>query len=123
MEAMGALQPASNSRLNVVIRTLRKAFMVLLLFSIRLSSWCLQHGPSASFAGACNGSKANCRGPVLTGLRYNSDKKPINGTEVGGQRQGGQAEARQLLAPIYGWFTEGFDTVELREAKALLEQL
>ena len=38
------------------------------------------------------------------------------------QRQGKRAEARQLLAPIYGWFTEGFDTADLQEAKALLEQ-
>jgi predicted ATPase len=39
------------------------------------------------------------------------------------QRQGKQAEAHQLLADIYGWFAEGFDTVDLREAKALLEEL
>ena len=32
-------------------------------------------------------------------------------------------EARDLLAPVYGWFTEGFDTLDLKEAKALLEQL
>ena len=37
------------------------------------------------------------------------------------QRQGKRAEARELLAPIYGWFTEGFDTADLQEAKALLE--
>jgi predicted ATPase len=39
------------------------------------------------------------------------------------QQQGKQAEARTLLAPIYGWFTEGFDTADLQEAKALLEEL
>jgi len=39
------------------------------------------------------------------------------------QRQGKKAEARQLLADIYGWFTEGFDTKDLQEAKALLEEL
>jgi class 3 adenylate cyclase/predicted ATPase len=39
------------------------------------------------------------------------------------QRQGTQAEARELLAPVYGWFTEGFDTADLQEAKALLEEL
>jgi predicted ATPase len=33
------------------------------------------------------------------------------------------AEARGLLAPIYGWFTEGFDTADLQEAKGLLEEL
>jgi predicted ATPase len=36
--------------------------------------------------------------------------------------QGKRAEARELLAPVYGWFTEGFDTRDLKEAKALLEQ-
>jgi predicted ATPase len=39
------------------------------------------------------------------------------------QQQGKQAEARQLLAPIYGWFTEGFDTADLLEARALLDEL
>ena len=39
------------------------------------------------------------------------------------QQQGKRVEARALLAPIYGWFTEGFDTVDLQEAKALLETL
>jgi predicted ATPase len=39
------------------------------------------------------------------------------------QRQGKRIEAYELLAPIYGWFTEGFDTADLREAKALLEAL
>ena len=39
------------------------------------------------------------------------------------QQQGKRAEARELLAPIYGWFTEGFDTADLQEAKALLEDL
>jgi predicted ATPase len=39
------------------------------------------------------------------------------------QQQGRQAEARALLAPVYGWFTEGFDTADLQEAKALLEAL
>jgi predicted ATPase len=37
------------------------------------------------------------------------------------QSQGKRAEARVLLAPIYGWFTEGFDTADLQEAKALLD--
>jgi predicted ATPase len=34
-----------------------------------------------------------------------------------------RTEARDLLAPIYGWFTEGFNTPDLKEAKALLEEL
>jgi predicted ATPase len=39
------------------------------------------------------------------------------------QCQGKRAEAYELLAPIYGWFTEGFDTADLQEAKALLAEL
>jgi predicted ATPase len=35
--------------------------------------------------------------------------------------QGKRIEARALLAPVYGWFTEGFDTLDLKEAKALLD--
>jgi predicted ATPase len=37
--------------------------------------------------------------------------------------QGKPQQARELLAPVYGWFTEGFDTLDLKEAKVLLEQL
>ena len=37
--------------------------------------------------------------------------------------QGKPQQARELLAPVYGWFTEGFDTLDLKEAKALLDQL
>jgi predicted ATPase len=39
------------------------------------------------------------------------------------QQQGKKKEARQLLAEIYNWFTEGFDTKDLQEAKALLAEL
>jgi predicted ATPase len=37
-------------------------------------------------------------------------------------QQGKRDEAYELLAPIYGWFTEGFDTADLQEAKALLNR-
>jgi len=37
--------------------------------------------------------------------------------------QGRRVEARELLAPVYGWFTQGFDTTDLKEAKALLSEL
>ena len=39
------------------------------------------------------------------------------------RQQGKQEEARRMLAEIYNWFTEGFDTKDLQEAKALLEEL
>jgi predicted ATPase len=37
--------------------------------------------------------------------------------------QGKRDEARELLAPVYGWFTEGFDTLDLKQAKTLLYEL
>ena len=37
--------------------------------------------------------------------------------------QGKRDEARDLIAPVYGWFTEGFDTLDLKEAKRLLDEL
>jgi predicted ATPase len=37
--------------------------------------------------------------------------------------QGEREDACELLAPVYGWFTEGFDTLDLKEAKALLDEL
>jgi predicted ATPase len=37
--------------------------------------------------------------------------------------QGKRGEASDLLAPVYGWFTEGFDTIDLRNAKTLLDEL
>jgi predicted ATPase len=39
------------------------------------------------------------------------------------QQQGKKKDAHHLLSEIYGWFTEGFDTADLKEAKALLEEL
>ena len=39
------------------------------------------------------------------------------------QQEGKIAEARQMLSEIYGWFTEGFDTPDLKAAKALLDEL
>ena len=39
------------------------------------------------------------------------------------QSQGKKVEARRMLAEIYGWFTEGFDTADLQEARALLAEL
>jgi predicted ATPase len=38
-------------------------------------------------------------------------------------KQGRRTEARELLAPVYGWFTEGFDTADLKDAKAPLDEL
>jgi hypothetical protein len=37
--------------------------------------------------------------------------------------QGKPQQARELLAPVYGWFTEGFDTLDLKDVKTLLQEL
>ena len=39
------------------------------------------------------------------------------------RHKGKRTAARELLAPVFGWFTEGFDTLDLKEAKALLDVL
>ena len=44
-------------------------------------------------------------------------------TPRSGRNQGKPQQARELLAPVYGWFTEGFDTRDLKDAKALLAEL
>ena len=51
------------------------------------------------------------------------DMPPARAAPILTEDQQRQAEARALLAPVYGWFTEGFDTPDLQEAKALLETL
>ena len=43
--------------------------------------------------------------------------------ESGNRRKGKKSEARELLAPVYNWFTEGFDTADLKDAKTLLDKL
>jgi hypothetical protein len=47
----------------------------------------------------------------------------VNGSPTALGDQGKRQHAQDLLAPIYGWFTEGFNTLDLKEPKALLEQL
>jgi hypothetical protein len=57
--------------------------------------------------------------PYLT-IAKNSGRCPRKGIW---RDQGKPQQARELLAPVYGWFTEGFDTLDLKEAKALLDEL
>lgn len=64
-------------------------------------------------------------------MRWRTYGHPREGWELrtatslgkGWQSQGKRKEAHDLVAPIYGWFTEGFDSKDLRVAKALLEEL
>jgi hypothetical protein len=45
------------------------------------------------------------------------------GRALAGTHEHPGVQSRELLAPVYGWFTEGFDTLDLKEAKALLDEL
>jgi hypothetical protein len=47
----------------------------------------------------------------------------LTATTAPRERHGKSSQARQMLAEIYGWFTEGFDTADLQEAKELLDEL
>jgi hypothetical protein len=55
--------------------------------------------------------------------RFGSQTVIANAVSPESSYQGKRAEARDLLAPAYGWFTEGFDTRDLKAAKALLDEL
>ena len=65
---------------------------------IRLSGWALVLGSSSGFGAATSLARLLAK-------------------------QGRREEARAMLAEIYNWFTEGFDTADLKDAKALLEEL
>ena len=62
-------------------------------------------------------SEARSQGDRLNELRA------VNSLAGLWQCQGRSRDARELLAPIYNWFTEGFDTKDLKDAKALLDEL
>jgi hypothetical protein len=47
----------------------------------------------------------------------------VSGNQTGGNDPSQPQQARELLTPVYGWFTEGFDTRDLKQAKALLDEL
>jgi predicted ATPase len=68
------------------------------------------------YFGACAHSRTRAVGKVLKLRAAMSMARPW-------RDQGRRDEARDLLAPVYGWFTEGFETRDLKEAKALLDEL
>ena len=71
--------------------------------------------PKARSKRHCASRDANRRNPMNYAPRRASPGYGVN--------RAGAREARDLLAPVYGWFTEGFDTADLKEAKALLNEL
>ena len=92
----------------------------------------LSGGAVPAERGRPGGDRRRCRSGIMVpaGDRY----RPQPAGEIAGAarrdqprpavaRQGKRAEAHDLLAPVYGWFTEGFDTADLKDAKALLDEL
>ena len=73
-------------------------------------------GQSGGVFRACARGCASAAGKVLGTARGNEHARLW-------RDQGKRGQARDLLAPVYGWFTEGFDTLDLKEAKALIDAL
>jgi predicted ATPase len=76
----------------------------------------------------CDKIPAKCPSPTQLHKLHHQQAKALELRAVTSlsrlwQKQDKKEEARQILAEIYGWFTEGFDTKDLQEAKALLEEL
>ena len=65
----------------------------------------------------------DCRGCVATGATPAARAFLRAELRCARRDQGRRAEARDLLTPVYSWFTEGFDTPDLKDAKALLDKL
>jgi len=76
--------------------------------------------------GALNAAQNSYRQAIEQARQQNAKSLELRATTSLGRLwrdQSKRTEARDLLAPVYGWFTEGFDTPDLREAKALLIEL
>jgi predicted ATPase len=83
-------------------------------------SKCSQRGNSfQSFAG----SSASTTNQILGPPRRHEPHCAFTSLARLWRDQGKVQQARELLAPVYGWFTEGFDTRDLKDAKALLQEL
>ena len=83
----------------------------------------LAHGPGA---GTVSEAEAAMQQSIDVARRQNAKSWELRGATSLARlwgRQGRCAEARDLLAPVYTWFTEGFDTADLKQSKALLDQL
>jgi predicted ATPase len=93
--------------------------------------WCLPriHSVQAQLLQTCgeiDAAEASLRKAVDIAAAQSakgSQLRAVNSLARLWRDQGRVQQARELLAPVYGWFTEGFDTRDLKEAKALLEEL
>jgi hypothetical protein len=104
------------------------------LFSVLYSVWTSNYVASDGIRNSANSTKrgalfdrGDCFERALAVARHQQAKSWELRAAMSLARlwrdQGKMQQARELLAPVYGWFTEGFDTRDLREAKALLDAL
>ena len=63
------------------------------------------------------------RAPDVVAPRGTHSRSAHGSSQRLSSKQGNRHEARAMLAEIYGWFTEGFDTADLKDAKALIDEL
>ena len=88
--------------------------------------WRLKGAALLSGAGTASEAEAAMRQGLDVARRQNAKSWELRGATSLARlwrQQGRQDEGRALLAPIYDWFTEGFDTADLRTARALLDEL
>jgi len=81
---------------------------------------------SLQTSGAEDAAEASFLSAIGAARRQNAksfELRAVTGLSRLWQRQGKKDEARQMLGEVYGWFTEGFDTADLRDARARLEEL
>ena len=86
-----------------------------------LRSWLNDHGIDLDLS-YLSEPAWNVAGGKAPGGTYAGQENLSLLSGVSGRDQGKMQQARELLASVYGWFTEGFDTRDLKEAKALLEE-
>ena len=87
---------------------------------------CRVRGDIAHSSGTDANAEAHYRGAIAVAREQDSKSLELRAATSLARlwhSQGKTIEARDLLAPVYGWFTEGFDTADLKEAKALLDDL
>ena len=94
-----------------------RSTIAIVLAAMLASSMAFAKSNTNSGAGVA-GKPGSKSGPATTKSGPGSSNQ--SGTNPDQSRR---VEARELLAPVYGWFSEGFDTLDLKEAKALLDEL
>ena len=95
----------------------------LLLFSVLFGFWVASLVAGAGRGESASVFRPSARGRACTAGKVLGAARGDRSMGTAWRDQGKRNEARELLAPVYNWFTEGFDTLDLKEAKTLLDEL